>query len=246
MPSFKIAAIKILRESKEPLHYEELTKHALEQNLIETSGATPEATMNAQIAVDIKTKGEKSAFKRTKPGFFTINPAYTKEEQKTEEKKEQEDQVSEESEKISTQYVGKAGEHLVVSELLFRGYNASVMSVDEGLDIVATKDARLFNAQVKTSNENKFNYYVFDIRISSFEKHNRNNTFYIFVLKGNDTNFLVLPYFEIQKNIDQKNILVVNKNTRYRVNIRIRENKLYLGNKENDMSYFMNNWDLIK
>ena len=244
MTSFKLAAIRILREAQEPLHYEEITKRALEQNLVETSGSTPELTMNAQITTDIKYKKENSIFKRTKPGYFTINPNYTEKEQKEEEKRE--DEITADLETASTQYVGKGGEHLVVSELLFRGYNASTMSVDEGLDIVATKNERLYNIQVKTSNENKFNKYVSDIRISSFEKYNKNNTFYIFVLKGKETNFLILPYFEIQKNIDQKNILVVNKNTRYRVNISIRDNKLYLGNLKNDMSYFRNNWDLIK
>lgn len=245
MVSFKLAAIKILREAKGPLHYEEITKKALEQNLIETSGATPEATMNAQISVDIKNKGQNSAFIRTSPGIFSLNPNFT---EKREAEEEVEEIIKEEEirETISTQYVGKAGEHLVVSELLFRGYNASIMSVDEGIDIVATKEERLFNIQVKTSNENKFNYYVCDLSISSFERHNRGNTFYIFVMKGVKTNFLILPYSEVQRNIVQKNILVVNKETRYRVNIRIREGRLFLGNKENDMSYYMNNWGLIK
>lgn len=180
MVSFKLAAIKILREAKEPLHYEEITKRALEQNLIETTSSTPELTMNAQKSVDIKNKKEKSPFIRTKPGTFSLKSNYTEEEQKQEEKEEIE---REEIEPISTQYIGKAGEHLVVSGLLFKGYNASIMSVDEGLDIVATKEERLYNIQVKTSTENKFNYYVFDLRISSFEKHNRNNTFYIFEMK---------------------------------------------------------------
>lgn len=249
MVSFKLAALKILKESNEPLHYEEITKRALEQKLIETSGATPEATMNAQLSVDIKLKESKSPFIRAKPGYFTLNPAYTQEEEK---KAEQEELIKEETDKtlneeqISTQYIGKAGEHLVVSELLFRGYNASIMSVDEGLDIVATKDERLFNIQVKTSTENKFDLHLSDIRISSFEKHNRNNTYYIFVLKGKHTNFLILPYHEIQKNIDQENILVINKNTRYRVNMRMRDGRLYLGNKDNDASYYLNNWSSIK
>ena len=120
------------------------------------------------------------------------------------------------------------------------------MNVDEGLDIVATKGERLYNIQVKTANENKFNNYVFDLRISSFEKHNRNNTFYIFVLRGNDTHFLVLPYIEVQKNVDQKNILVVNKGQRYRVNIKIRDGNLHLGKKENDMTYYLDKWESIK
>lgn len=90
--------------------------------------------------------------------------------------------------------------------------------------------------------------HTFLISITSFEKHNQNNSFYIFVLRSNSqrTFFLILPYFEIQKNVDQKNILLINKNTRYRVNIRLRDDKLFLGNKENDMSYFMNRWELLK
>ena len=208
MTSFKLAAIKILKESKEPLHYEEITKRALDKNLIETTGQTPEATMNAQIAVDIKIKKENSAFIRSKPGYFKLNPNYSKILEK-EEENDQKIKEIESSESISTQYMGKAGEYLVTSELLFRGYNASIMSVDEGIDIVAIKDGRLFNVQVKTSNENKFNTYIFDIRITSFERFNSSNTFYILVLKGKEINYLILPYLEIKKNIDLKNILVI-------------------------------------
>ena len=245
MVSFKLAAIKILKEAGKPLHAEEITKRSLEKNLIETSGSTPEATMHAQIAVDIKNKGNNSAFIRTSPGTFSLNPNFTLKEEK-EELAEEQIRQEEEKENISTQYIGKAGEHLVASELLFRGFNASIMSVDEGLDIVATKGNRLYNIQVKTANENKFNSYIADIRISSFEKHSQYNSFYIFVLRGDKTYFLILPFSEIEKNVAQKNILLINNNTRYRINVRIREGKLFLGNKENNMSYFMNNWSLIK
>lgn len=244
MTSFKRAAVKVLRDAKEPLHYKEITKRALEEALIETSGATPERTMNTQLTSDMKRRKKNSAFIRVQPAVYALNPDYTEEKQTAEEI---EDEVAQESkERISTQYIGKAGEHLVVSELLFRGYNASIMNVDEGLDIVATKGERLYNIQVKTANENKFNNYVFDLRISSFEKHNRNNTFYIFVLRGSDTRFLVLPYLEVQKNVDQKNILVVNKGQRYRVNIKIRDGNLHLGKKENDMTYYLDKWESIK
>lgn len=243
--SFKLAAKKILRASSKPLHYEEITRLALEKNLIETSGATPENTMNAQIMRDIKFNKENSAFKKVKPGYFVINPDSSEKEQKLEEQEEKQDEQNS-LETSSTQYIGTAGEHRVVSELLFFGYNASIMSVDEGLDIVATKDNRLFNIQVKTSNENKFNNYVADIRIISFVKFGSGNTFYIFVLRGKDTNFLILPYAEIEKNIQQKNILIVNKGKRYRINISIRDEKLYLGKMKNDVSYFKNNWNLIK
>ena len=106
MPSFKLAAVKVLRDAKEPLHYKEITKRALEEALIETSGATPERTMNAQITSDINSKQEKSAFIKVKQAVYSLNPDYTEEEQSKEEEKDEE--VSREStEQISTQYVGK-------------------------------------------------------------------------------------------------------------------------------------------
>jgi len=245
MVSFKLAAIKVLRKSNKPLHYQDITKLSIEQNLIETSGITPEATMNAQITSDIKIKKEKSAFIRVKPGIFQINSKYTTKTQKQEEQLEFLELQEKEIETKSTQYIGKAGEYLIVSELLFKGFNANIMSVDDGIDIVATRNNKLYNIQVKTANE-KYGKYVSDMSINSYQKHNSSNTFYIFVLRGKETNFLIIPYVEAQKNIDQKNILVINKSKRYRTNIIIRSEKIYLGKLTNDVTYFKNNWNLIK
>ncbi|NCU42482.1 MAG: hypothetical protein EOM19_07260, partial [Candidatus Moranbacteria bacterium] len=74
MNTFKQSAIEILKKAKKPLHYTEITRLALESGILETEGATPEATMNAQIVVDIKNKGEGSDFIRTAPGTFALNP----------------------------------------------------------------------------------------------------------------------------------------------------------------------------
>ena len=245
MASFKLAAINVLRKSKKPLHYRDITKLAIEQSLIETSGLTPENTMNAQITSDIKFKKGKSAFIRSQIGIFKINPKYTLEEQKQEEKLEILENEEKEIETKSSQYIGKAGEHLVVSELLFKGFNANIMSVDEGIDIVATKNDKLYNIQVKTSNE-KYGKYVSDMNTNSYQKYNSSNTFYIFVLRGEDVNFLILPYVEVQKNIDQNNILVIGHGKRYRANITLRDGKIYLGNLKNNVTYYHNRWNLIK
>ena len=51
---------------------------------------------------------------------------------------------------------------------------------------------------------------------------------------------------EVEKNIKLKNILEVGHGKRYRINLSIRDEKLYLGNKENDLSFYFNNWSLIK
>lgn len=198
MNTFKQSAIEILKKSKEPLHYSEITRLALESGLLETEGATPEATMNAQIVVDIKHKGQGSDFIRTAPGTFALNPN-KKQIKETPKIKEAE---KEEEEKIVIEggFTGKGGEHLVCSELLFRGFNASIMSVDVGIDIVAVKENQLFGIQVKTSNLNRFDTYVFDIRKVSFERHSNGNVYYIFVLHGEKkNNFLIYLFMKLKR-----------------------------------------------
>lgn len=66
------ATQKVLKDAAEPLHYLEITKRILEQGLWHTEGKTPEATINARIAVDIKKFGEISRFIRTGPGTFAL------------------------------------------------------------------------------------------------------------------------------------------------------------------------------
>ena len=70
MNTFKRSAIEVLKKAGTPLHYAEITRLALESGMLETAGATPDASMNAQIVVDIKNKGEGSDFMRTAPGVF--------------------------------------------------------------------------------------------------------------------------------------------------------------------------------
>lgn len=45
--SFKEAAVKVLKEAEEPLSAKEITEIALKEELVETSGATPQSTMAA-------------------------------------------------------------------------------------------------------------------------------------------------------------------------------------------------------
>lgn len=164
--------------------------------------------MNAQISVDIKSFGVKSAFIRPKPGIFSINPNFDeKKENAVASILEKEEKIlKEEIGKITleTGYTGKAGEHLVCSELLFRGFNASIMSVDVGMDIVAMKENRLYTIQVKTANLNKFDTYVFDVRKVSFERHSSGNVFYVFVLRADKkSDFVIVPFHEMEKSVHQ-------------------------------------------
>jgi hypothetical protein len=237
---FKAAALAVLKKSGKPLHYREITRMAIDDGLLETIGATPEASLNAQLSVDIKIKGKASQFVRTSPGYYTINQDY-KAPAVAETESEEEEKV-----KIEGGYTGKAGEHLVCSELLFRGFNASIMSVDVGMDIIATKDNKLFSVQVKTANLNRFEAYVFDVRKVSFERHNSGNIFYVFVLRGEENDFLIIPLHEMEKKVHEKAILEVGHGNRYRVNIKFRNETVYLGSKAHDMNYYLNNWSIIK
>ena len=67
MNKFRNAAIEILKEAKMELHYKEITRLALEKGILETDGATPDASMNAQIITDMKKKGKASDFIKTAP-----------------------------------------------------------------------------------------------------------------------------------------------------------------------------------
>ena len=70
--SYKQIAIKILEDAKSALHYREITKRAIDNGLLKTEGATPWATMNAQLSMDIINNADLSPFIRTEPGVFCV------------------------------------------------------------------------------------------------------------------------------------------------------------------------------
>jgi hypothetical protein len=102
---------------------------------------------------------------------------------------------------LSTNYVGKAGEHAVMSELLFWGFNVSLMAVDEGIDVIATKANKYFHIQVKTTGgRNAQGAFSFGIDRRKFERNNSAHTFYILVMRDvSVTRFVVLPSNEISR-----------------------------------------------
>ncbi len=71
--TFRSAAIKILKDKGEPMHYNNIWKKAFEQKLVETRGKTPAETLLASITADIKTNGEDSIFRKTNTGTYELN-----------------------------------------------------------------------------------------------------------------------------------------------------------------------------
>ena len=72
--SFKRAAEKILSQSDIPLSPKEIVDRALENELIGTEGQTPDATMGAQLYMDIR-KNPSSPFKKVGRGKFSLKDA---------------------------------------------------------------------------------------------------------------------------------------------------------------------------
>ena len=69
------AAIQVLKEAGEPLHYKEITQRILDQGLWSTKGATPEATVNAVFAVEISKRGDEARVLRVGKGLFAVSDA---------------------------------------------------------------------------------------------------------------------------------------------------------------------------
>ncbi|MCI0578977.1 MAG: restriction endonuclease [Chloroflexi bacterium] len=68
--NFLDAAYQVLQQAQEPLHFTEIARRALAQQLIITEGRTPDATMGSRLYVD--TKKEDSRFQRVGKGYFAL------------------------------------------------------------------------------------------------------------------------------------------------------------------------------
>lgn len=155
---------------------------------------------------------------------------------------------------INTTHLGKGGEFAVMSELLYRGYNANPATVDDGVDIIAWKGRGVFFIQVKTTiiEGGEFRY---SIKKDSFDRYYQNNMFYVFVLRTEEERdfdkyvnwYLVFPASTIQQYIDNGQISIAN-NT-YEVKFRHQGKKVWIvkgGNEYEISNSARNRFDLIK
>lgn len=63
---------KVLGSSAKPMHYTEISEEIVAQGLRRNLGATPTATVSAQISTSIKHKGELSPYVRVAKGIYTL------------------------------------------------------------------------------------------------------------------------------------------------------------------------------
>jgi hypothetical protein len=65
------AAHRVLKEAKKPLTCQEIVDRAIQRKFWRTEGATPQNSLNAAIARDIKANAERSRFIKTGRGLFS-------------------------------------------------------------------------------------------------------------------------------------------------------------------------------
>ena len=77
MATIEEASIQILKNATRPLHYTEIAKKILEEELAEITSKTPELSVHVTITNSINKKENLSPFlKADEPGFFMINPDF--------------------------------------------------------------------------------------------------------------------------------------------------------------------------
>lgn len=266
MSQFKQAAWQVLHDAGEPLHYADITRLAIEGGLLNSKGKTPEATMNTQLVTDIHTNLVQSPFVKVAPATYALNAGlglitspFMDEPQRGEASPNQKSTRARESKEQMAQrvaldkgsvdgsYIGKSGEHWVCAELLARGFNASIMSVDVGMDIIATRNHQLYSLQVKTARLSKSNTFLFDIREAALARGYSGAVFYVFVMFDGyrHRDCAIVPSHKIDELMHTKTIKSIPQN-KVRVTLKVRGEALYLGTLDNDVTYYWNNWELIK
>lgn len=145
-------------------------------------------------------------------------------------------------------YVGAAGEHYVMSELLLRQFDAALVAVDSGVDILAEKNEKLLRVQVKTRRLGANNRSSFVLTEKSLGRAKLPD-FYVIVLVDFASWKLepfIFPRAVIQKMIDDQLIVRRQKQKFYRGELIRKDGKWFIRNLNHDISKYHNAFELIK
>jgi len=174
MNSFKDIAYQILKEASKPLHSKEITKIALEHGWLKTAGKTPEATMNAQLIVDINTKKDKSRFIKVGPSTFGLNHYF----ESAPKRKTKEEKIYKISKDVSPKQKGDIAEARIAELITLYGDKTlscyKPISDDEGIDLIVKEKGSLktMYLQVKSRFGSKFKTpFVAHIKVKNVIEH---------------------------------------------------------------------------
>lgn len=141
---------------------------------------------------------------------------------------------------VENNYMGAAGEMAVCSELLFREYNVSRMSVDDGVDIVAMKYNKTYYIQVKTVQVKSASFGV-KINAKSYERYNANDCYYIIVARAEMTQFIVATADDIRRLIDRGSV----KGEKF-ISLQFTQNMGCIFVGDENVNYMLNSFERIK
>ena len=240
LTSYRQIAIDVLRAQGKPLHYKKILELAMKDGFKPNSSAkTPDATLNARIAAEIKHDPD-SPFVKSGKGIYGLRKEVQPEPRGWTSKQPISKQRSKDN-----RIVGKAGEHVVMGEMMFRGFNAHIPLVDKGIDIVVIKGNVVSYIQVKTANKN-MDVYNHSIKVKSYNETAGRDTFYVFVLRDNDEcMFVILSYADMRKHIDSNDIKIT-KNDYYAVRFMYHNGAIRLGRRDGpSMQDHVNDWDIL-
>ncbi len=194
--------------------------------------------------VDIVLKEEKN---RVDPYLSYANSYYYKAKRKSKP-------IEKPTTTIDSNYMGKAGECAVMGELLFHGYNVNNMMVDEGIDLVASKNNIFYYIQVKTKNVEEQNRFYFQIKQDRFDTFVGTQIRYFLVARCKFNNEERNIYFMFGNNdilrLRQYNVIPEPASETSNLSLKIeydtRTGKAYMydGKYREDVSFYMNNFKL--
>lgn len=187
-------AIAVLEATKKELHVSEIAKRAIASGLVDSFSVDDfTKKLSQSLSLCVKRSSPiarvKNAAGGNKRGVYRLKRVVSK---------VPESSIPEPEQIEDSGFIGRGGEYAVMAELLFRGFNVSLMTVDKGIDVVAANEqGKYFHLQVKTANA-KEGTYQFSIRRKSFDSNHAGHTFYIFVLRRDSKcDFVIMPSSQI-------------------------------------------------
>jgi hypothetical protein len=142
-------------------------------------------------------------------------------------------------------YWGKGAEIHLMAELLYHGYQPSNISVDEGIDVIATKNNKTFCFQVK--HKDLSNYAPVELTKSTYTQKSGSDYYLVIVLLSNIENerkFLIIPWSFIDKWIEDGSI--VDSGKKYQIKITKEEGIFKLGSEILTRYLGIEGWKKIK
>lgn len=238
--------VELMTEKRKVMHVNDIAAQLIEKypNISSSADELAKRVSSALASNVKKKKGALFSKPKNKQGGFKRGMYRLKLSQKRTPK----NYTLAEQPSLPTAFTGKAGEYSVLSELLFFGFNASLMTIDDGIDIVASQENNYFHIQVKTSNATSAGKFRFTIKQKSFSAKDASSTYYILVLRYLENHkytcdHLVIPSSEIRRLIDKR--VVTNGES---ISLLIEKNKSgkYLLNNIEDLSWSLNRYDTIR